>query len=94
MNYGKITGDTYRKDVDFSKAVLWKNREISLSPKILESFGGVKIIEFYDAKKDTLWWASFEKVMEAWKLKKEGQEEQYYIPISVFKIIKNYSKQK
>jgi len=92
MNYGTISGDTYRKDVNFNKAVLWKTREISIRPDLVENLGGVNFIEFYDRGKDTLWKATLEKVTNVWKLKKEGQEPQYYIPISVFKIIKNYSK--
>jgi len=85
INYGKIIEDTYIKYVSFSKAVLWKDRQISIHKDIAENWlPSVKKVRFIDRAKGMTWEAPLEKIKECWILKKEGQEEQYYIPIEVF----------
>ncbi len=90
MNHGKLENGVWRKVVSFNKAVLWKDRQISIG-----SFDAnirvpnADFIEFYDPKKHETWRATRDVVMSAWILKKEGQEEQYYVPIDVFTKIKD-----
>lgn len=89
MNYGVIRDGIYIKYVSFNKAVLWKNREISICESMVIKFNDrVKQIVFVDRVKSEKWVADYEDVKKIWKLKKEGQEKQYYIPIEVFKKIK------
>jgi len=84
---GQVIGDSYIKRVRFSKAVLWKSREISIHKEVAEMWlrsPGVKRVIFTDPVKGEKWIAKKEKVMEKWQLRKEGQEPQYYVPIGVF----------
>jgi hypothetical protein len=88
INYGHIYGSTYRKVVSFSKAVLWKDREISLHKKIVDKYLGdnskIFFVEFLDPVKKELWRAPLPKLQKIWRLKQEGQEPQYYMPIEAF----------
>jgi len=86
MNKGKIVGDTYIKRVSFSKAVLWRDREISLNKEIAEKLllKKIKHIKFIDEGKGETWIATMKKIKEVWELKTVGQEPQYYIPIEIF----------
>jgi len=87
INYGSIEGNTYRKYVNWNKAVLWMDREISIHQTIGENIIrlGIKDVEFIDNTKKKKWSASLDKVKESWKLKKVGQEPQFYVPIEIFK---------
>lgn len=86
INLGKVIGRKYKKQVSFSKAVLWKDRQISINKKVVEEWiPKVDFIEFEDRGKQEIWIAEVEKVKKSWIFKKEGQEYQYYIPIEVFK---------
>jgi len=87
INKGKIIGDTYYKNVEFSKAVLWKDRQISIPKEVRDNIraGGVKTIVFSDEKKNERWVASIEEVAKSAIYKQEGQEPQFYIPIGIFK---------
>jgi hypothetical protein len=85
MNLGTIEEGVYIKYVSFNKAVLWKDRQISIHKDIAENWlPSVKKVRFIDRAKGMTWEAPLEKIKECWILKKEGQEEQYYIPIEVF----------
>jgi len=85
LNTGKIENGIYIKFVDFSKAVLWKNREISINKLVAENWlDKVRSVKFIDLKKEETWEAGVEKIKENWIFKKEGQEPQYYIPIDIF----------
>lgn len=86
FNTGRFVGDRYIKKVSFSKAVLWKDREISLSPAITCQFKprGIKWIIFEDEYKNERWKVSYERAKKVAYKKKVGQEVQYYMPISVF----------
>jgi len=90
MNIGAIKGKKYIKYVDFSKAVLWKDRQISLSRGAGRAImkNNVEKIEFIDRKKGEKWSAPVSKVRASATLKQVGQEEQHYIPIEVFKVEK------
>ena len=87
INQGKFVKGKYIKDVDFSKAVLWKNKEISLSPNITKKFKpeGIKTIVFRDHRKNEKWSVDYETAKANATLKTEGQEPQFYLPISIFK---------
>ena len=84
MNIGRLiktkSGKTaYIKSVDWNKAVLWKNREISLNPKVvMEHLPMADLIIFIDNIKNKCWAITKEKVKQIWQLKKIGQEPQYY----------------
>ncbi len=96
FNQGVFKGDTYTKQVSFSKAVLWKDKQISLSTIITRQFkpNRTKFIIFEDAKKGERWTSTYEKLKEVKIKKREGQEEQYYFPMSAFKITKIEKDQK
>lgn len=87
INYGEIQGKVYRKYVNWNKAVLWKDRQISIHKTVGNTLAlnGVEIVEFIDRNKKNKWTALLNKVKESWELKQVGQEPQYYIPIEVFK---------
>lgn len=86
MNYGRFEKDRFIKQVRFSKAVLWKSREISLPRVTCVAFKpkGVKYVVFEDLVKNERWIASLDVLRPVTKFKREGQEEQYYFPIEVF----------
>ncbi len=89
MNLGHIEGNKYKKFVNFSKAVLWKSREISINKMVAEEWlPSVEFVEFEDRNKAEVWIARVKDIQNKWVLKKEGQEPQYYIPIEVFKKLK------
>lgn len=83
MNLGTFTKDTYVKKVSFSKAVLWKDRELSLPKQIINKIisTGVRKIIFIDDGKGETWTFKSEKVFKSMHLKVVGQEEQYYFSI-------------
>lgn len=87
MNYGRFEKDRFIKQVRFSKAVLWKSREISLSRVTTVAFKpkGIKYVVFEDPVKNERWTASLDDLRPVARFKREGQEEQYYFPIAVFK---------
>ncbi len=87
INQGKLVGVTYIKSVSFAKAVLWKDRAISLTPAIVARISGkAKLIVFEDAVKNERWTVSMENFLKNSTRKKVGQEEQYYCPISLFRV--------
>ena len=90
FNQGKFIGNKYIKCVNFSKAVLWKSRQISLRPAVVHQFGerSTKLVIFEDKLKNERWSASVLELQAVAVLKTEWQEEQFYYPISVFKVSK------
>lgn len=87
INYGMYYPDTYTKYVTFAKAVLWKTRELSVPVKTMNQIEekGIKKMEFIDVNKREKWTFSTDEVIGNMKLKKVGQEEQFYFPISLAK---------
>jgi len=87
VNRGEFKGDTYTKKVQFSKAVLWKNRELSLRGNIIQKIklDGIKKIIFIDAGKKERWIFDAEKVLLSMKFKTIGQEGQWYFTIDLAK---------
>lgn len=90
MNLGKIVEDSYVKYVNFSKAVLWRDKMISIHKEVAENWltDKIKRVVFVDTEKREKWEADTPKVKENWTLKTVGQEEQYYVPVDIFKVIK------
>ena len=90
FNKGTFEGNKYIKRVNFSKAVLWKSKEISLRTDIVKQFNkrGTEIVIFEDERKNERWTASVLELEMASVLKTEGQERQYYYPTSVFRVSK------
>lgn len=87
INYGKFNGTTYAKYVDFSKAVLWKDRQLSI-PKFV--FMGMNAhsttqLRFIDRGKGEMWVFDAQKVRDSGEWKSVGQEEQFYFPIELAK---------
>lgn len=87
FNHGAFNGEVYEKIVDWNKAVLWKDREISLNPSITQQFGprGIKLVRFIDKKKGSAFEATVDSLRGQAKRKIVGQEEQLYFPIAFFK---------
>jgi hypothetical protein len=86
INTGKIIDKDFVKHVTFSRAVLWKNKEISLPPHVMKTIIEKKVenVVFIDVGKQKVWKAPLSKVVESSTLRVEGQEEQHYIPIEIF----------
>lgn len=86
INQGKIENGRYIKQVEFSKAVLWKDKQISLNPDIINNLLLNKVLEiwFEDQKKNERWSISLSDFIHNSLLKTVGQEKQYYTPISLF----------
>lgn len=93
INRGEIIKDCYVKYVNFSKAVLWKDRQISIYKDVAENWltnDRIKYVVFIDRTRKEIWKARLDRVKANWILKKEGQEPQYYVPIEVFITKKGY----
>lgn len=90
FNPGRFSGKKYVKQVSFSKAVLWKDRQISLSTRITSQFKnrGTEEVIFEDERKNERWIAKVSDLRKMAVLKKEGQETQFYFPITAFKVQK------
>lgn len=90
INVGVINGDVFIKHVSFSRAVLWKTKEISLPQRVIHNLNKneVKTVVFIDVKSKERWSASMETLKRRNTFKKEGQEPQFYFPISVFDVEK------
>lgn len=87
INQGKVENGIYIKKFDFSRAVLWKDKQISLNPDILDKLvSGKKVtaIWFEDDKKNERWIIALPDFIHNSAIKKVGQESQYYCPISLF----------
>ena len=86
FNPGTFSGDDYIKEVDWNKAVLWMTRQISLRPSVCEEIvrRGTKRVIFIDKVKGIKHIADVSVLRENKKLKRVGQEEQFYFPISIF----------
>jgi len=90
VNKGYFFGDTYNKTVNFSKAVLWKDRELSVPLDVWERIkrDDIKVLNFKDPKKKELWQFSTHKAELLGVKKRVGQEEQWYFPIVIADISK------
>jgi len=90
MNLGSFTKDAYIKKVSFSKAVLWKDRQLSLPKEIINKIiaTGIRKIIFIDEVKGEQWEFKSEKVFRDMTLKIVGQEPQYYFSILLAKKVK------
>src|SRR3990167_7590949 len=89
-NPGIWDGHKYIKKVKFAKDVLWKDKQISLNHISTSQFKerGTELVIFEDDKKNERWTATGDALREVKILKTEGQEQQWYFPIEVFKIDK------
>lgn len=87
MNIGFFEGKIYRKNVVFSKAVLWHTKELSLREDVMNKIrrDGIEKLVFVDELKGEQWVFSFKKVEANMRLKQFGQEKQYYFPIALAK---------
>ena len=90
MNLGSFTKEAYIKKVSFSKAVLWKDRQLSLPKEIINKIiaTGIRKIIFIDEVKGEQWEFKSEKVFRDMTLKIVGQEPQYYFSILLAKKVK------
>lgn len=91
INRGAINHNTltYTKNCVFSKAVLWKDRQLSVLLPIMEQIvdGGITLMKFVDRTKKEIWEFQTKKVTETMEIKKVGQETQCYFPIGLAKKI-------
>jgi len=87
INKGKFEGTVYKKFVSFSKAVLWKDRQLSLSLPIMAVIKKNKIAtaEFIDHIKAEKWIFNTDEIIKYGKTKTVGQEPQWYFPIDIAK---------
>ena len=84
INQGSFLKDKYIKRVVFSKAVLWKDRELSLGKPIVAKIKAnkdIKTIEFVDDTKKETWVFKRSDILDGSYLKQVGQEPQYYFSI-------------
>lgn len=88
FNTGQFKGTTYTKKVSFAGAVLWKDKQISLNLAITNLFktNKTETVIFEDESRNERWTASVDELRVVRILKTEGQERQFYFPISVFKV--------
>jgi hypothetical protein len=87
MNRGSFNfiDGIYTKHVAFNKAVLWKDRQLSLPLPIIsicEKRNITKLV-FIDAGKNEKWEFNLKKVQETGERKMVGQEPQWYFPIEL-----------
>jgi hypothetical protein len=87
INKGNFNGYIYSKYVDFSKAVLWKDRELSIPTFIYIGLEANNTVEmrFIDRGKGEMWVFDVAKVKASGRFKQVGQEEQFYFPIELAK---------
>jgi len=88
INKGVVAGNTYKKIISINRAVLWKDRQISIHKSVVEGWfknKDIKHIWFEDRGKSEIWITTVALAERNWILKKEGQEPQYYIPIEIFR---------
>lgn len=85
VNRGYFFGDTYYKQVKFSKAVLWKDKQLSLPVDIMDRIFDqeIKRMVFKDPTKNEAWIFKTEKVKPLMIRKLVGQEVQFYFPIEL-----------
>lgn len=87
INRGKFVNQQYTKYVNFSSAVLWKDKELSLPKFILAGFrayGTLKVV-FIDRGKGEKWIFKVQDIRDKGRFKTVGQEEQWYFPIEMAK---------
>ena len=89
INTGSFVDGAYIKQVNFSKAVLWKDRQLSIPLSIWEQIKKkeIKTLIYRDPGKNEQWIFSVEKVEPLLEKKRVGQEPQYYFPIELAKKI-------
>lgn len=88
MNYGRIDGDVYIKNVDYNQAVIWKFRQISIHQRVVDQWfkeHPVTTIRFVDDKHKKVYEVDAQKAINHMELKKVGQEPQYYFTIAILK---------
>lgn len=87
MNIGTFDAEHFTKMVNFSKAVLWHTRELSLPISTIERIQQEKIplMIFRDEGKKEQWVFKTKKVLDCMRLSQEGQEPQYYFSIDLAK---------
>jgi len=85
INQGYFFADTYNKKVRFSKAVLWKDKQISLGIPIINRLMAdlINTVIFKDDLKKEIWTFKTKDILLNMVLRKIGQEEQYYFPIDL-----------
>lgn len=95
LNLGKITiwnGQlTYEKHCNFNQAVLWITKELSLTPLVWDRLvkEDVTQLVFVNTEdkgklKGAIWKFTFDEVNANKKLKKIGQEPQYYFSVKKY----------
>jgi len=87
INLGQFNGTVYAKYVDLNKAVLWKDRQLSIPKHVFIGMTANSTTEmrFIDRGKGEMWVFNVEKVRQAGEWKQVGQEEQFYFPIELAK---------
>jgi len=87
MNTGTFDylGRKYTKYVAFNKAVLWKDRQLSLPIPVMDTIKWffIEKIIFIDNGKQEKWEFPVDKVLERGEQKTVGQEVQWYFPIEL-----------
>ena len=87
INWGKVQSNHYIKIVSFSKAVLWKDKQLSLTPVVYEKIKNLREWHFIDEKKEEAWIFFTKEIIPLCVLKQVGQEGQYYFPIAKARIV-------
>jgi hypothetical protein len=87
INLGQFNGNIYAKYLDLNKAVLWKDRQLSIPKHVFMGLTAHSTTEmrFIDRGKGEMWIFNTDKVKAAGEWKSVGQEEQFYFPIELAK---------
>jgi len=85
INRGVFANKQYTKYVSFSKAVLWKDRELSLPVYIIAGFNAhnTEKAVFIDRGIGEKWIFKVSDIKDKGFRKTVGQEEQWYFPIEM-----------
>ncbi len=85
-NRGYFFGNTYNKQVRFSKAVLWKDKQLSVPMDIWKRcLRECDFMIFKDPTKKEIWTFAVKQCELMGGAKRVGQEEQWYFPIEFAK---------
>lgn len=93
MNKGEFKNGDYIKYVSFLKSVLWKDRQLSLPPDVVNNLDEKGFTIFIDAEEGERWTFRVIDILSEGEWKVEGQEKQLYFPIDLAEKIEDKEEQ-
>lgn len=90
INVGHFHREDYTKFVNFSKAVLWMTKELSVQTYVITKVKNnhIPVMIFIDQRKKEIWTFKSADVIKFGREKIAGQEAQWYFPIKLAEIKK------